>query len=74
MDGNYLGRYLLKSNRQFTPTMQVADAILARKAIAAEAVKRVVELAAELVGGPGFIDIEKNHVLRAWSECNGFAS
>jgi len=45
----------INEDQQFTPTMEVADAILARKAIAAEAVKRVVELAAELVGGPGFI-------------------
>jgi len=45
----------INDNHRFTPTMDVSDAILARKAIAAEAVKRVVELAAELVGGPGFI-------------------
>ena len=38
----------------FEPTLDNADAILTRKALVAEAVKKAVELAAELVGGPGF--------------------
>ena len=41
-------------NHGFTPTLEGADAALAHKAIAAEAVKSTIELAAELVGGPGF--------------------
>ena len=45
----------INDNHGFTPTLELADAILARKAIAAEAVKNTVELAAELVGGPGFL-------------------
>jgi len=38
----------------FEPTLGNADAVLTRKALVAEAVKQTVELAAELVGGPGF--------------------
>ena len=45
----------INDNHRFTPTVDVSVAILSRKSIAEEAVKRVVELAAELVGGPGFI-------------------
>jgi len=44
----------INDNHGFAPTLEAADAILARKAIAADAVKNTVELAAELVGGPGF--------------------
>lgn len=44
----------LNDNHGFTPTLDLADTILARKTIAAEAVKNTVEFAAELVGGPGF--------------------
>ncbi len=44
----------MNDNHRFTPTLELADAILTRKAIAAEAVKTTVELASELVGGPGF--------------------
>lgn len=39
---------------EFAPDMSITDAILRRKTIAANAVKNVVELAAELVGGSGF--------------------
>lgn len=42
-------------NYGFKPTLELANAILARKSIAADSVKKVVEIAAELVGGPGFI-------------------
>ena len=44
----------MNDNHRFTPTLELADAILTRKAIAADAVKATVELASELVGGPGF--------------------
>ena len=44
----------LNNNHRFTPALEVADAILTRKAIATDAVKATVELASELVGGPGF--------------------
>ena len=44
----------INDNHGFAPTLEAANAILARKAIAADAVKNTVELAAELVGGPGF--------------------
>ena len=43
---------------RFTPQLDVSDAILVRKSIAARAVKASVERAAELVGGPGFF---QNH-------------
>jgi acyl-CoA dehydrogenase len=43
-------------NHGFTPSTQLASDILARKSIAAEAVKTTVESAAELVGGPGFFN------------------
>lgn len=38
----------------FAPGMEPTNEILIRKAIAATAVKQTVELAAEIVGGPGF--------------------
>ncbi len=41
-------------NLAFKPDTSITDAILQRKTIAAKAVKNVVELAAELVGGGGF--------------------
>jgi acyl-CoA dehydrogenase len=41
-------------NLRFTPSLELTDKILAHKAIAAQAVKAAVEIAAELVGGPGF--------------------
>lgn len=44
----------MNDNHRFTPSVEVADLILTRKALAAEALKRTVDLAAELVGGPGF--------------------
>jgi len=44
----------LVDNLAFKPGISITDAILTRKSIAANAVKSVVELAAELVGGPGF--------------------
>ena len=44
----------INDNHGFSPDLEVANSILTRKAIAAEAVKNTVELAAELVGGPGF--------------------
>jgi acyl-CoA dehydrogenase len=44
----------LNANHGFAATKEIANAILTRKAIATEAVKATVELAAELVGGPGF--------------------
>jgi acyl-CoA dehydrogenase len=44
----------LVDNLAFKPDMSITDAILTRKAIAAGAVKSVVELASEIVGGPGF--------------------
>jgi acyl-CoA dehydrogenase len=46
----------LNDNHGFTPSTQLASNMLARKAIAAEAVKKTVEAAAELVGGPGFFN------------------
>lgn len=41
-------------NHGFTPSIGLVDEILTRKAIVAEQVKETVEVAAELVGGPGF--------------------
>lgn len=40
---------------RFTPSIEVADAVLQRKSIAAEAVGRAVDRAADLVGGAGFL-------------------
>ncbi|MCZ6806617.1 MAG: acyl-CoA/acyl-ACP dehydrogenase [Deltaproteobacteria bacterium] len=45
----------MNDNHGFTPTLEAANAILTRKAIVADAVKDTVELASELVGGPGFL-------------------
>lgn len=39
----------------FVPSHATTSAVLARKALATEAVRRTVELASDLVGGPGFI-------------------
>ena len=44
----------INDDHGFEPTLDNADAILTRKSLVAEAIKRTVELAAELVGGPGF--------------------
>jgi len=44
----------LNANHGFAPTTEIASAILTRKSIVAGAAKNTVELAAELVGGPGF--------------------
>lgn len=44
----------INDDHGFTPSVETANAILTRKAIAAAAVKQVVEIASELVGGPGF--------------------
>jgi len=44
----------MNDNHGFRPSLELTGEILARKAIAARAIKNVVEIAAELVGGPGF--------------------
>jgi len=44
----------VNADHGFEPTLETADGMLARKTLVAEAVKKTVELAAELVGGPGF--------------------
>jgi len=44
----------INDNHGFTPSLELTDEILTRKAIAARAIKSVVETAADLVGGPGF--------------------
>ena len=44
----------LNDNHGFAPSVQLVDDILTRKAVVAEKVKETVEIAAELVGGPGF--------------------
>ncbi|MDH3946920.1 MAG: acyl-CoA/acyl-ACP dehydrogenase [Chromatiales bacterium] len=44
----------INDDHGFEPTLDNADAILRRKALVAGAVQKAVELAAELVGGPGF--------------------
>jgi len=44
----------LNANYHFTPSLELTSEILSRKALAAAAVKQTIELAAELVGGPGF--------------------
>ena len=44
----------INDNYRFTPSLSLTNTILTHKAIAAEAVAEVVDLAAELVGGPGF--------------------
>lgn len=45
----------LNNNHRFKPNLTLADAMLRRKTIAADAIKQTVEFAAELVGGPGFL-------------------
>jgi acyl-CoA dehydrogenase len=42
-------------NHTFEPGTELADRTLVRKAIATDAIGKTVELAAELVGGPGFM-------------------
>lgn len=42
-------------NYGFSPNLDLANEILVRKTIATESIKKTIELAAELVGGPGFI-------------------
>ncbi len=44
----------LNGNHGFNPSLENTNEIFIRKAIAADAVKETVEIAAELVGGPGF--------------------
>ncbi len=44
----------INANHDFAPTLETANEMLVRKAIAARAVKETVETAAEMVGGPGF--------------------
>jgi alkylation response protein AidB-like acyl-CoA dehydrogenase len=44
----------INDDHGFEPTLNNADAMLTRKALIADAIKKTVELAAELVGGPGF--------------------
>lgn len=44
----------INDDHAFTPSLALTDEILTRKAIAARAIRQVVEIAAELVGGPGF--------------------
>ena len=44
----------ITDNYTFAPGMENTDAILTRKSIAARAVKTSVELAASIIGGPGF--------------------
>jgi acyl-CoA dehydrogenase len=44
----------LNDNHGFAPGIDLVSKILTRKAIVAEQVKETVEIAAELVGGPGF--------------------
>ena len=43
------------ANHTFEPGLALADQTLVRKAIATDAIRQTVELAAELVGGPGFM-------------------
>ena len=44
----------LNDNLGFAATTEIASQILVRKTLAAEAARTTVELAAEVVGGPGF--------------------
>ncbi len=44
----------LNDNLDFAATTELASQILVRKTLAAEAVRKTVELSAEVVGGPGF--------------------
>ena len=41
-------------NYGFAPSLEATEAVLTKKAIIAETTKQVVEIASELVGGPGF--------------------
>jgi len=50
----------LNDDQGFTSGVDLTDRIFARKAIAARAIKTTVEIAAELVGGPGFF---KGHAI-----------
>jgi acyl-CoA dehydrogenase len=45
----------LNDDHGFTPSVELSSDILTRKAILNDAVKATVEIAAELVGGPGFL-------------------
>ncbi len=44
----------INHNLGFTPSNEIAGDILARKTLVATAVQKTVELAAEIIGGPGF--------------------
>ena len=44
----------INANHGFTPSVELASAILTRKTLAATAAQKTVELAAEIVGGAGF--------------------
>ena len=44
----------INDDHGFEPSLNNANAILTRKVLVAEAVQKAVELAAELIGGPGF--------------------
>jgi alkylation response protein AidB-like acyl-CoA dehydrogenase len=44
----------MNDNHGFVPSLELTEKTLCRKAIAAEAIKSTAEIAAELVGGPGF--------------------
>ncbi|MCP4331438.1 MAG: acyl-CoA/acyl-ACP dehydrogenase [Gammaproteobacteria bacterium] len=44
----------INDNHGFTPSNEIAGDILARKTLVATAVQKTVELAAEIIGGPGF--------------------
>lgn len=46
--------FRINDNHGFRPGVETTNDVLVRKAIAATAVKDAVELAAEIVGGPGF--------------------
>lgn len=50
----------IQDDHAFTPGTEQTDRVLACKTIAAEAVKSCVEIAADLVGGPGYF---RGHVL-----------
>jgi alkylation response protein AidB-like acyl-CoA dehydrogenase len=44
----------MNDNHSFEPSLDTANSMLVRKSLVAKAVKESVELAAELIGGPGF--------------------
>lgn len=56
----YVGMAHQNNNHGFTPSLELANDMLIRKSIIADSVKTTVELAAELVGGPGFF---KDHAM-----------